>query len=366
MEIAIVGLKGSGKTTLFNALTGSHGEAGPAGATAGRLQVGVTKVQDARLETLARIFGPQKVTPAEVIYWDIPAATAGDGHQAAIGGPFLNQLQGALALIHVVRAFDDPRVPHAQGSVDPLRDVAAMRSELVLSDMVILERRSQRIETGMKGSRVHERDVLLREQALVQKVRESLEKEVPLHQQSFFAEEARLLANYQLLSVKPLLVVYNIGEENLADQPKTEAMLSRVRELHGVKAIGLCVKLEAELARLDTKEEQEFRDSLGLKESGVRLLVQQSLALLGMVSFFTFVSQEVRAWTVASGTPAVRAAGRIHSDMERGFIRAEVVSFDDLVASGSLATARKGGLLRSEGKTYRVQDGDVITFLFNV
>ena len=366
MEIALIGLNGSGKTTLFIALTGGFSEADSPGSTRGRVQVGVAKMQDPRLDALVDIFGPQKVTPAEITYLDIPLPTGEGGQPAAIGGQVVNQLQAADALIHVVRAFQDPTVPHPQGTVNPLRDVATMRSELAFSDLVILDRRAQRIEAGMKGARGHERDLFLREQELLERIREGLEREEPAHRQSFSGEDARLLANYQLLTAKPLLVVHNTGEESLANQSEIEGLLAQTLEQYGLQAVALCAKLEGELAQLRPDEEREFRSSLGVEESGVQLLVQQSLALLGMGSFFTFVSQEVRAWTVPKGTLAARAAGSIHSDMERGFIRAEVVSFDDMVACGSIAEARKRGVLRSEGKAYPVQDGDVITFLFNV
>ena len=366
MEIALIGLNGSGKTMLFNALTGGSGDADTTGGARGRLRVGVAKVPDPRLDALAKIFSPHKVTPAEVTYWDIPPPLEDTGRQTAIGGQFLNQLQGADGIIHVVRAFEAPTVPHPQGSVDPLRDVATMHSELVFSDLVILEGRAQRIETNMKGATGHERDQLLREQGLLEKVQKALEGEEMVHRQSFSPEEARFLANYQLLTSKPLLVAYNVGEERLASQQETEALIVQTHKQHSLGAVALCAKLEGELAQLSSEEEAEFRKSLGAEDSGVHLLIQGSLDLLGMITFFTFVSQEVRAWTVPRETPALQAAGRIHSDMERGFIRAEVTSFDDMVASGTIAEARKRGLLRSEGKNYQVQDGDVITFLFNV
>lgn len=366
MEIALIGLSGSGKTTLFNTLTGGSHRPGSAGDARDRVQVGVARVPDPRLDVLAEIFKPQKVTPAEITYWDTPLTKDGGGSKTAIEGQVLNQLQGADALVHVVRAFEDPTVPHLQGSVDPLRDVATIASELTLSDMVILERRSQRVIDSMKGALGHEKDLLLREQTLLQRVREALLEGEPVVRQSFSAEEANSLANYQLLTAKPLLVVHNIGEESLSRGAETETLLSQTLDRHGLKGVALCVKLEWELAQLSPEEEQEFRESMGVGESGVGTLIRESLALLRMVTFFTFVSQEARAWTVPQETAAAQAAGKIHSDIERGFIRAEVVHFDDMVSCGSIVDARKGGLLRAEGKTYLVQDGDVITFLFNV
>lgn len=366
MEIALIGLSSSGKTTLFSALTGGSSGSDSPGSTRGRVQVGVARVQDPRLDALVNIFGPQKVTPAEITYWDIPPATGEGGQPVAIGGQVLNQLQAADAFIHVVRAFQDPAVPHPHATVGPLQDVATMQSDIALSDLVILDRRSQRIEASMKGAPGHERDLFLQEQELLERVRESLEKGKSVLRQSLSAKEARFLASYQLLTAKPLLVAHNIGEESLTNRSEIEGLLLQTREQYGLQAVALYAKLERELAQLPPNEEREFRISLGVEESGVQLLVQQLLAILGMGSFFTFASQEVKAWTVPRGTPAARAAGSIHSDMERGFIRAEVVSFGDMVACGSIAEARKRGVLRSEGKTYPVQDGDVITFLFNV
>ena len=366
MEIALIGLHGSGKTTLFNALTQGSQEPGVRDSGWERVQVGVTKVPDPRLNALARLFQPQKTTPTEITYWDIPASLAEGGAKADIHGLYLNQLQGADALLLVVRSFEDPTVPHPEGSVDPARDVATMNAEMVLSDLSILERRAQRIETSMKGTRGHEQDLLLREKALLQRIREGLEREMPVRQQQVSADETGILSNYQLLTAKPLLVVFNTDEAMLSNKPAFYARLAQAYDQPGVKVVALCAKLEAEFAQLSPEEEQEFRGSMGVEESGVELLLHQSLALLGLVSFFTFVSQEARAWTVSKDIPAAQAAGRIHSDMERGFIRAEVISFTDLMACGSIAEARKQGLLRSEGRKYPIQDGDVITFLFNV
>lgn len=360
MEIGIIGLSKSGKTTLFRALT-----RGKAERTGEALHIGVTKVPDPRLDTLARIFKPQRVIPAEIKYWDIPGQPEGLS-RTGIGGQFLNILQKADALLNVVRAFQDPSVPHPEGSVDPLRDAAVMWEELAFSDLGILERRVQRIEAGLKGAKGHQRDVLAREKALLERVKEGLEGEVPIREQEFDEEEARTIANYQFLTAKPLLLVVNIGEEELGRGAELEREVGERYKRPGVKAVAMCGKLEMELSELEPEEEREFRESLGLTQSGSERAIRASYELMGLVSFFTVVSQEVRAWTVPRGTPAVKAAGKIHSDMERGFIRAEVISFSDLARCGSIAEGRRQGLLRLEGKGYPVQDGDVITFLFNV
>ncbi len=360
MEIALIGLSGSGKTTLFDALTGASRKGEPSPGSVGQGRVGVTKIPDARLDALAAIFSPKKVTPAEITYWDTPSTVTGGG----IEGRVLNLLQQADAFIHVVRAFDNPAAPHPSGSVDPMRDVKAMASELALADMVILEGRLQRVADGMKGARGRDRDLLLREQTLLHRVQQALEEGRPIAYQSLTGEESNLLSNYNLLTAKPTLAAYNIGEEGL---PGGEGFLPASRERAGqggLKEVVLCGKLEWELAQLPPEGQQEFREALGVTEPGVDLLIKESLSLLRMVAFFTFVSEEARGWTVPQDAPAPAAAGKIHSDMERGFIRAEVVSFDDMVACGSIAEARRRGALRSEGKGYRVQDGDVITFLF--
>ena len=363
MEIAIIGFPQSGKTTLLNALTRGKVESVAPGGARQEPRAGVAKIPDPRLDTLARIFSPDKVVSLEIKYWDVPAAAEESG--SGIGGPFLNLLQMADAIVHVVRGFEDPSVPHALGSVDPLRDAANMQEELAFSDLAILERRVQRIEVGLKGAKGHERDVLLKEGSLLQRIKDDLEREVPVREQPIHPEERDILSNYQFLTSKPVLLAFNTGEEALSRNDEVERMV-RGHDRPGVKAASLCAKLEMELSQLSPEEEAEFRESMGVHDSGVDLVARMSFELLGLVSFFTHVSKEVRAWEVPANSPAVKAAGAIHSDMERGFIRAEVIAVDDLARCGSLAQGKRQGLVRLEGKSYPVQDGDVITFLFNV
>ena len=318
-------------------------------------------MSDPRLDSLANIFQPEKTTPAEVRYWDVPAGVNGAGESAGLGGRYLNVLQGADALLHVVRQFRDPSVAHVRGTVDPARDAADLEMELALSDLAILERRLERIEAQQKGAKGAERDVLTREQALLQRLKDGLEDGRPVRQQEAPEQMAGVLSNYQLLTAKPLLTVVNTDE----DAPPLGEPWGAAGGGPGTECTSLSAKLEMELTQLAPEDEEEFRVSMGLAESGVDRVVRLSSRLLSLVSFFTHVSKEVRAWTVPEDTPAVKAAGRIHTDIERGFIRAEVVSFDDLSAHGALAHCRKQGLLRLEGKAYPVKDGDVITFLFN-
>lgn len=366
MQVSIIGLPKSGRTTIFNALT--RGKAGTAGYAPTTLapNVGISKVPEPRLQGLDRLFQPKKIVPAEVKYVDIVGAARVPGKRQEIGGQFLSLLSNADALLEVVRVFEDESVPHIEGSIDPSRDTATMDLELAFSDLAIIERRLKRIEESLKGAKTSERDLLLKEQALLQKIKTELDKDIPIWQQGLTTDNIRSLANYQFLTAKPMLVVANIAESQLAQAPSIEAELRSAYSHPQCKLAALCGKLEMELAQLDDDEAEEFRIALGLAESALDRIIRFSYQLLGLISFFTTVSGETKAWTIPKGTTALKAAGKIHSDMEKGFIRAEVVSFNDLDSCGSLAEARKRGLLRLEGKDHIVQDGDVITFLFNV
>ena len=366
MEICIIGLPKSGKTTIFNALTKGKADTKTYATTATTPNIGVSKVPDTRLQVLDGIFHPKKITPTEVKYADIAGAAKGLNKGEGIGGPFLNYLSNADALLQVVRAFDNENVPHIDGSINPKRDIATMDLELVFSDLTIIDRRLKRLEDSLKSVRPSERDTLLKEQALLQKIKSELEKDVPIWQQGLTAEEFRSLANYQFLTAKPMLLVINIGENKLAKAPSIDAEIRSEYSHSQFEVVALCGKLEMELIQISDDEAVEFRNALGLSEPAVDRIIRLSYQLLGLISFFTTVSEELKAWTVTQGTTALKAAGKIHSDIEKGFIRAEVVGFDNLEGCGSLAEARRHGLLRLEGKTYIVQDGDIITFLFNI
>ena len=366
MEISIIGLPKSGKTAIFNALTKAKAETAAYGPTSLVPNMGVSKVPEPRLQVLDQIFRPKKIVPAEMKYVDIGGVAKGFGKGEGIAGQFLNFLSNADALLQVVRVFDDENVAHTEGNIDPQRDVATMGLELVFSDLAIVERRMGRLEESLKGVKPSERDLLLKEQALLQKIKSGLDKDVLICQQGLTSQEIRELANYQFLTAKPMLAVLNVGENQLAQAHSIEAELRSGCSYPQLEVAALCGKLEMELAQLTDAEAEEFRDALELTEPALDRIIRLSYKLLGLVSFFTTVSEELRAWTISKGTPALKAAGKIHSDIEKGFIRAEVVSFDDLDSCGSLAEARKRGLLRLEGKNYVVQDGDVITFLFNV
>jgi GTP-binding protein YchF len=361
IDIGIIGLAKSGKTTIFNALT-----KGKTDTRSLAPHIGIAKVPEPRLKALADMLHPKRVVPAEVSYIDIGASIKGVGGDRATGGQILNQLSDADALINVVRAFTDESIPHVEGSLDVERDIATTNLELALYDAGIIGRRLERIEVSLKGAKATERQGLLREQELLNRFKIDLEKEVPIRELGLTTDQSRIIANYQFLTAKPLLIVVNIGEEQIPQAASLEAELNS----HYAKAksgiITLCGKLEMELAQLDDDAAKGFRAEFGITESGLDRIIKLSYELLGLISFFTTASDEVKAWSIQKGTNALKAAGKIHSDMERGFIRAEVISYHDLMKCGSLAEAHKKGLLRLEGKSYIVQDGDVITFLFNV
>ncbi len=361
IDIGIIGLAKSGKTTIFNALT-----KGKADTRSLAPHIGIAKVPEPRLKVLADMLHPKRVVPAEVSYIDIGASVKGLGGDKAIGGQILNQLNDADALINVIRAFTDESIPHIEGSLDVERDIATANLELALYDIGIIGRRLERIETSLKGAKATERQGLLREQELLTKLKADLEKDVPIRELRLTTDQARTIANYQFLTAKPLLIVVNIGEEQISQAASLEAELNSHYSRPKSGIITLCGELEMELTQLDNDAAEGFRAEFGITESGLDRIIKLSYQLLGLISFFTIASDEVKARSIPKGTDALKASGKIHSDMERGFIRAEVISYDDLMKCGSLSEAHKKGLLRLEGKSYIVQDGDVITFLFNV
>jgi GTP-binding protein YchF len=366
LAIGIIGLPLSGKTTIFNAVTRGHAQTAGYRTAGQQPNIGVAKVPDPRLGELAKISKPKKITPAEVQYIDIPSAPEGLGKTKGIGGEFLNQLQKCDALLLVVRAFENPSVPHVDTTIDPYRDAATMMTELAFSDMALLERREQRIQQSMRSAKATERDALTREAEQVKQIREALENDIPVREQQIPPEAKATLENYQLLTQKPLIVVFNIGEDDLPREAEIEKEAKAKLERPGVAVATVAGKLEMELAQMSTEDEKEFRASLGAGEPGLDRMIRISYALLGYISFLTTGEDETRAWTITKGMTAVLASGRIHSDIARGFIRAEVVSYNDLVRTGGIAEARKQGVLRAEGKNYVMQDGDVVNFLFNV
>jgi GTP-binding protein YchF len=320
----------------------------------------MVKVPDGRLDVLAQLFKPKKVTFADVQYVDVAGISGGGRQGGGLPPALLNYIGGADALLHVVRAFDDPSVPHPEGSVDLERDMQTVDLELAFSDLAIIERRLQRLtgEIGKlaskeKEQRIAERDLLTRLQA-------ALEADQPIRSLELSDEEERLIRGYQFLTAKPLLLVPNIDETQIAAPPQVAYAQRRSA------VVPLCGKIEAELAQLDDEDARSFMEDLGISKPARDLVIQRSYELLGLISFLTAGPDEVRAWTIRRNTPAVEAAGTIHSDIQRGFIRAEIVAYEDLIGAGDMNAAKKAGTVRMEGKTYIVQDGVVCHFLFNV
>ena len=363
MELAIVGLPRSGKTTVFNTVT-----RGAAQATAFSAQrqptIAVARVADARLRPLADIFQSRTVTPAEVSYVDIPSAAEGPGQTRGVYGEYLNPLQHADALIVVARAFDDPTVPDGGDGVDARRDFETMLYEMAFVDLEVLDRRLSRLDEASKGAKAAERDTLNRERELISRLNAGLEEGTAIRDQTLGADDALRVEGFQFLTGKPLILLVNAGEEHLGDLEALEAAATSGFE--GVSAAAICGQLEMELAQMEPDEEREFRESMDAGESGLDRVIRLSFQVLDQIIFFTGNSKEVRAWTVARGATALRAAGRVHSDLERGFIRADVVTHGELMRVGSVAEARRQGVLRQEGKSYLLADGDVMQVLFNV
>jgi GTP-binding protein YchF len=360
MKIAIIGLPNSGKTTVFNALT--RGTAETAAYSSGQLEpnLATVKVPDARLDVLARMFNPKKVTPADVQYVDIGGLSSGAGQSGGLPPALLNYIGGADALLHVARAFADETVPHPEGRVDLASDVAAVDLELAFSDLGIIERRLSKLNSEIGKISSKDRELRIAERDLLVRLQSELEAERPIRDLELSEEEERILRGYQFLTAKPLLLVVNIGEEQIKNPPS----FAYAHRRSGVVAI--CGKVEAELAQLDDEDAQAFMDDLGISEAARDRVIAESYELLGLLSFLTAGPDEVRAWTIRRNTPAVEAAGAIHSDIQRGFIRAEIVAYDDLIKAGGMNEAKKAGTVRLEGKTYIVKDGDVCHFLFNV
>ena len=363
MDIAIIGLPQSGKTTVFNALTAGNSTSTGAGG-AGPLQVGVVKVIDPRLAVLTDMYRPKKVIHPEIKYWDLPPADRESASASQIlSGRQRNILQSADALLLVVRACEDSALLHPFEIVDPGRDVNILLEELALADLQALEGAEKRLDDSLKKAKPADRPAMVPQLETVQKVKASLEDGIPMKSQTLTPSETAALNDFQLLTSKPVMVGFNIGESETTPTLESLGIPSDVTGSMG--EVGLCAKLEDDLAMMDVEEAEEFRKAMGLEEPAVERMNQVCYNTVGLVSFLTVGEDEVRAWPVPTGIEAQMAAGTIHTDFTRGFIRAEVIAYDDLIRCGSLAQGRKEGVLRSEGKTYEVKDGDVINFLIN-
>jgi ribosome-binding ATPase len=366
MQIAIVGLAGSGKTTVFNTLTRGHAETGGFGGM--ELHVGVVKVPDERLDKLAVIFKPKKVIQADVTYVDLPAPPAStEGHVGTEDLPaeHLARLRDSDALLHVVRAFEDPANPHPEGSVDPARDLDRLDVEFVLADLALVERRLDRLKTSGRHGTPAERESNDREEVVLVRLKAGLEAGSPIRDIALDPDEEKAIRGFRFLTQKPALVLLNVGEGDLGGAGDRVAALAAAYDHRNALVDALSAKIEMELGELEPDEAAVFMEELGIADSGLDRVIALSYRLLGLISFLTAGPDEVRAWPIRDGSNAVDAAGAIHSDLAKGFIRAETVGYEDLLSLGSMAEAKKAGKLRSEGKTYRVRDGDVVEILFS-
>ena len=364
MDIAIIGLPQSGKTTLFNALT--LGKSDASGGGAAEMRVGVVKVPDPRLDYLAGVYRPRKVVPAEIRYTDLPGPEA-MAKSAGISGRYRNVLQSATAFLLVARAFEHSAVPHPAGAVNPARDLETMLGELAFADLETLERAVVRLDDQLKKTKPADRPAVVRQRDAVAQARQGLDAGIPLRRQTLTDSERSILVNYQLLTDKAVIAAFNTGEGDSDGGGAVKlAELAVDAELtQGIGEVSISARIEAELGMMDADEAAEFRADFGLGAPATEQVIRASYATLGLASFLTVGEDEVRAWSVPQGMPAVDAAGVIHTDFTRGFIRAEVIAYDDFYACGSMAQGRKEGRLRSEGKTYPVKDGDIIHFLIN-
>ena len=365
MQLGIIGLARSGKTSVFNAVTGGSAEVG-AYSTGDRLNVGVVNVPDSRVDGLAKIYSPKKSTYATIEYVDFPAAGESFGKGDGPAGKFVNDLGRMDAFIHVVRAFQDESVPHPEVDIDPTRDIETMDLELAFADLAIIERRLHRIDTEMKSMKPAERTAMRPLEALLARLKDALEGGTPIREQAVTADEWKLLEGTQFMTAKKLLVIVNVGEQDLEGRGDLAADLNAKFQGRGRALAVMGGKFEMELNELDGDEAEEFRQSVGVIESGLEESIRLSYQLLGLISFLTSGEDECRAWSVQSGSTAPEAAGKIHTDLQRGFIRAEVVAYDDLIRCGSESEAKKQGLVSTEGKDYVVKDGDILHILFNV
>ncbi len=362
MKVGIVGLPFVGKTTIFNALTSASAKTGEFSLGVKEANRGVVKVPDERLYKLAPLYNPKKVTPAEVEYIDV-AGLVKETKEKGSEGEFYHLLREVDELAHVVRLFKDESVMHVSGSIDPKRDIKSFDLDLIVIDLDIIEKRLKRLEKTVASSKGEEDK---RELQVLRRFKDALDEEIPLRDVELSSEEAKLVRGYGFLSQKPLLLILNLGEEQIKMKDDLEADLGEFQKRKKIQVCSVCGKLEMELSQLEEEDKKAFLDDLGIEELAVNRVVESSYKLLDLLSFFTANENEVRAWTIPSGTKAIKAAGTVHSDMERGFIKAEVIGFDKLWELGSVHKAKEKGALRLEGRDYVVQDGDVIFFRFHV
>ncbi len=364
MKLGMVGLPNVGKSTLFNALTNAGAESANYPFCTIEKNIGIVSVPDERLDALAKMYEPDKFTPATLEFVDIAGLVKGASKGEGLGNKFLADIREVDAIVHVVRCFEDTNIVHVDGSIDPARDIETINLELIFSDIEMVERRIERSKKLVKGDKKY-----LAEIDFLERLKEHLENGKSARGFDYTDDEREMIKSTPLLSGKPVIYAANLSEEdfvNNVDTNKNFNIVKQIAEQEHSAVLPICAQIEAEIADMTPEDKEMFLSDMGLSESGLNRIIKEGYSLLGLISYLTAGKPEVRAWTIKKGTKAPQAAGKIHTDFEKGFIRAEVISFDDLMANGSMSAAKEKGLVRLEGKEYVMQDGDIVLFRFNV